>query len=186
MKQKKIGVFVGSLRKGSYSKAIAKTLASMMSDEFEAEFVEIRDLPLFNQDFEEEGSTPAAYVDFRNQVSKLDGFLFVTPEYNRSYSAAIKNALDVGSRPFGQNLWSGKPGAIVSVSPGRYGGFGANHHLRQSMSFLNVFMMQQPETYIGDVSSMLDDQGNVQNERDQKFLMKIVKEFESWVNRFVD
>ena len=113
----------------------------------EFQFVEIGELPLYNQDLDE--APPTSWVTFRDQIKGADGVLFVTPEYNRSVPGALKNAIDVGSRPYGHSVWDGKPGAVMSVGPGAMGGFGANHHLRQSMVFLNVPMMQQPEAYVG-------------------------------------
>lgn len=167
---KKIGIVVGSLRKGSYTRAIAKELAALFPEGVEAKFLEIGHLPLFNQDFDDENKTPESYTAFRKEVESMDGFVFATPEYNRSIPAVIKNALDVASRPYGQNKWAGKPGAVISVSIGGIGGFGANHHLRQSLAFLDVQPVQQPEAYIGNVQSLLDDQGKLTNEGTREFL----------------
>ena len=114
---KKIGVLVGSLRKGSYSRAVAKALMSTLEDGYEAEIIELGDLPIYNQDFEIENKVPESYTTFRNKLDEMDGFVFVTPEYNRSVPALMKNAIDVGSRPYGESKWDGKPGLIVSVSP---------------------------------------------------------------------
>src|SRR5437016_10980619 len=138
-------VLVGSLRKASLNGMLANALMSLAPSSMKLETVEIGQLPFFNQDLETE-STPAQWTAFRQRVKAADAVLFVTPEYNRSVPAALKNALDVGSRPYGQSVWDGKPGAVVSVSPGAVGGFGANHHLRQALVFLNVPAMQQPET----------------------------------------
>jgi len=107
--------------------------------------------------------------------------LFVTPEYNRSVPAALKNALDVGSRPYGQSVWNGLPGAVVSVSPGAIGGFGANHHLRQSLVFLNVPTLQQPEAYIGGVAKLLDEAGNLTHDDTRAFLEKFLQAFGAWI-----
>lgn len=180
----KIGVIVGSLRRDSFSKAIAKNVASLMPEDFQAEMIEIGNLPIFNQDFDDDGETPESYKEFRQKIKEMDGFLFVTPEYNRSFPAVIKNALDVASRPYGQNVWGGKPGAIVSVSPGKLSAFGANHHLRQVLTFLNVYTMQQPEAYIGNVDTMLNPDGSVKEEGTVKFLQSIADAFADWVKRF--
>lgn len=115
----------------------------------------------------------------------MDGFLFVTPEYNRSMPAVLKNALDVASRPYGSNLWGGKPGAIISVSPGKPGAFGANHHLRQCMTFLNVYMMQQPEAYLGNVDGFFDENGAVKDAGTDQFLQSLADAFADWTGRFL-
>lgn len=185
MQTTKIGVIVGSLRRGSYSRSIANAIVGFLPERFEAHMLDIGQLPLFNQDYDDDGATPPEWTAFRGQVKAMDGFLFVTPEYNRSYPPAIKNALDIASRPFGSNVWAGKPGAIVSVSPGKTGGFGSNHHLRQPMTFLNIYMMQQPEAYIGSAAEILDEQGKVNNERSNSFLNKFADAYVQWVDKFV-
>ncbi|MCF5262345.1 NADPH-dependent FMN reductase, partial [Pseudomonas sp. PA-5-4A] len=141
-----IAVLVGSLRKESINRKVALALAELAPANLKLNIVEIGDLPLYNEDIDGT-APPAAYSTFRQQVRSSDAVLFVTPEYNRSVPAPLKNAIDVGSRPYGQSVYGGKPGAIISVSPGAIGGFGANHHLRQSLVFLDVPCMQQPEAY---------------------------------------
>ena len=147
MAKVKIGIVVGSARRDSFSGQAARLLATMLPEHLEAHTLQIDQLPMFNQDYDDYGATPAAWQTFRQEVGEMAAYLFVTPEYNRSYPPLIKNALDIASRPYGQNAWAGKPGAVISVSPGKMGGFGANHHLRQVLSFLNVYVMQQPEVY---------------------------------------
>lgn len=169
---KKIGIFAGSLRKEAYSKSIARAIQQMMPEGFDATMVEFGQLPLFNQDFDDQGQTPDSYTAFRQLVDGLDGFVFVTPEHNRSLPAAFKNALDVASRPYDANKWSGKPGLVVSISPGAVGGFGANHHLRQVLSFLNVDTVQQPELYINAVHTRLDEQGKLKDEDTRALLQQ--------------
>lgn len=171
---KKIGIIVGSLRKGSFTRSIANELKAQLPEGYEGKFLEISQLPLFDQDYEAEGATPESYVHFRKEVEACDAFIFATPEYNRSFPAAIKNALDVASRPYGHSKWSGKPAAVVSVSPGAIGGFGANHHLRQVLTFLNVHPVQQPEAYIGSVMNLLDESGRVKNEDTRALLKSVV------------
>ena len=171
---KKIGIIVGSLRKGSFTRSIANELKAQLPEGYEGKFLEIAQLPLFDQDYEAAGATPESYVDFRKQVEVCDAFIFATPEYNRSFPAAIKNALDVASRPYGSSKWNGKPAAVVSVSPGAIGGFGANHHLRQVLTFLNVQPVQQPEAYIGSVMGLLDENGKVKNEDTRALLKSVV------------
>lgn len=179
-----IGVFVGSLRRDSFCKKVADTFQSLMPDKYEMKFIDISKLQMYNQDYDDDGNTPMEWEAFRKEVKELDGFLFVTPEYNRSIPPVLKNALDIASRPYGQNVWSGKPGAIFSVSPGNIGGFGANHHLRQVLSFLNIYTMQQPEVYLSNIMNSLDEQGNISNESTIKFLKDIANAFAAWLDKF--
>lgn len=141
--------------------------------------VEIGELALYNEDIDVT-PPPASYTAFRDQVRQADAVLFVTPEYNRSVPGALKNAIDVGSRPYGQSVFSGKPGAVISVSPGAIGGFGANHHLRQSLVFLNVPCMQQPEAYLGGAGSAFDEAGQL-SEKTRPFLQAFIDAYSQWV-----
>jgi len=136
-------------------------------------------VPIYNQDGDE--NPPAEWAAFRKRIKAADAVLFVTPEHNRSVPAALKNALDVGSRPYGQNVWSGKPGAVVSASPGAIGGFGANHHLRQSLVFLNVPAMPQPEAYIGGADKLFDAHGKLINDGTRKFLQIFMQAYNMWI-----
>ncbi|WP_312371986.1 NADPH-dependent FMN reductase [Lachnoclostridium sp.] len=179
-----IGVFVGSLRRDSFCKKVADTFQSLIPNRYEMKFIDISNLQIYNQDYDDDGNTPQEWETFRKEVKELDGFLFVTPEYNRSIPPVLKNALDIASRPYGQNVWSGKPGAILSVSPGNLGGFGANHHLRQVLSFLNVYTMQQPEVYLSNIVNSLDEQGNISNESTIKFMQDVANAFVSWLDKF--
>jgi chromate reductase, NAD(P)H dehydrogenase (quinone) len=181
MKPKSIAVFVGSLRKESLSRKTAKALMALAPESLSCEIVEIGELQMYNQDLEE--AAPAAWTEFRNRLKKFDGVLFVTPEYNRSIPAVLKNAIDVGSRPRGMNAWDGKPGAVVSISPGALSGFGANHHLRQSLVCLNVPAMAQPEAYIGGAAKLFDERGNITNDSTRDFLKEFMAEFAGWVAR---
>jgi chromate reductase len=178
--KKKIAVLVGSLRKESFNRKIAHVLIKLAPTSLEMKIVEIGALPVYNPD-SDENNIPEAWSKFRHEMNDFDGVLFVTPEYNRSVPGALKNAIDVGSRPYGKSVWDGKPGAVMSVSPGAIGGFGANHHLRQSLVFLNVPCMQQPEAYLGDVTKVMDEAGNIINESTQKFLSKFIDTFAHWV-----
>jgi chromate reductase len=179
MKIKKIGVIVGSLRKDSWNRKIAKVLMSFAPSSMEMETIEIGQLPHYNQDDDENPSK--ASTEFKRKISAVDGLLFLTPEYNRSVPGVLKNALDVASRPYGQSAWDGKPGAVISVSPGAIGGFGANHHVRQSLTFLNVPCMQQPEAYIGGVANLFDKDGNFNNKSAEDFLRKFMAAFVIWI-----
>jgi chromate reductase len=181
MAQKKIAVFVGSLRKESFSRKMAEVLIKVSPDSLALEIIEIGELPIYNQDFDD--NPPAAYTLFRDHLKKFDGVLFVTPEYNRSVPAVLKNAIDVGSRPYGQSAWDGKPGAVMSVSPGALGGFGANHHLRQSLVFLNVPIMAQPEAYIGNAANLFGEKGDLVSDSTGEFIKKFMQAFAAWVAR---
>jgi chromate reductase, NAD(P)H dehydrogenase (quinone) len=173
-------VLVGSLRKASFNGMLANVLISLAPSSLKLDIVEIGNLPLYNEDLEA-GSSPAPWTAFRRCVKAADAVLFVTPEYNRSVPAALKNALDVGSRPYGSSVWDRKPGAIVSSSPGAIGGFGANHHLRQSLVFLNVPILQQPEAYVSHVDKLFDEHGKFVSDGTGKFLQQFMQAFANWV-----
>ena len=172
MRKQEIGIVIGSLRKGSFSRAVANFFVAQATEDANFHIVEMDQLSMYNQDLD--SAPPEAWVNFRKEVQALDGVLFITPEHNRSFPAAIKNALDVASRPYGSSKWNGKPAAVVSVSPGAIGGFGANHHLRQVLTFLNVQPVQQPEAYIGSVMGLLDENGKVKNEDTRALLQSVV------------
>jgi chromate reductase len=183
---KKIAVFVGSLRKESFNRKMAIALTKLAPVSLALEIIEIEKLPLYNQDYDDEGKPPKEWTEFRERVKPFDGVLFVTPEYNRSVPAVLKNALDVGSRPYGESVWGGKPGAVISVSPGVIGGFGANHHLRQSLVFLNIPTLQQPEAYIGNAAQLFAADGNITNEATRKFLEDFMDVCAKWVLKISD
>ena len=182
MSKKTIGVVVGSLRKASFNKSIANYVASLLPAEYEVKFIDISDIDMFNQDLED--NPPESWTRLREDVKSSDAYLFFTPEYNRSVPAVLKNVLDVASRPYGQNVWAHKPAGIVSVSMGASGAFGANHHLRQTLTFLDVYPLQQPEAYIGNVMGLLDEKGNLINEDTKNFLKSYVNAFTAWVEKF--
>jgi chromate reductase len=166
--QRDIAVIAGSLRRESFNRKTAHALAELAPEALKLELVEIGGLPLYNQDLEE--SLPPQWASFRERIRRADGVLFVTPEYNRSIPGVLKNAIDVASRPYGKAAWQKKPGAVVSVTPGALGAFGANHHLRQSCVFLDVPMMQQPEAYVAHAGDLFDEAGRLTNESTRKFL----------------
>jgi len=178
---KNVAVLVGSLRKGSLNRKLALALVAMAPPSLALKIVEIGQLPLYNQDTDE--APPVTWTDFRKTIAGSDAVLFITPEYNRSVPSALKNAIDVGSRPYGKSAWAGKPGAVISVSPGVIGGFGANHHLRQSLVFLNVPAMQQPEAYIGGADKLFAEDGSISNPQTHDFMTKYLAAFEQWITR---
>jgi chromate reductase, NAD(P)H dehydrogenase (quinone) len=183
MSTKDVAVLVGSLRKDSFNRKVANALSSLAPAALKLEIVEIGQLALYNQDADVPGQVPPAWQAFRDRIRRADAVLFVTPEYNRSVPGVLKNAIDVGSRPYGQSAWEGKPGAVISVSPGAIGAYGANHHLRQSMVFLNVPMMQQPEAYVGGAANLFDDKGNMTNASTREFLGKFMQAFADWIEK---
>lgn len=177
-----VAVLVGSLRKDSINRKVAHALAELAPPSLKLEIVEIGQLPLYNQDSDQD--PPQAYLDFRARVKAADAVLFVTPEHNRSVPAALKNAIDVGSRPYGASAWNGNPAAVISASPSAIGGFGANHHLRQSLVWLNMRAMPQPEAYVGGADKLFDRNGKLNNEGTRNFLKNFIDSFAAWVALF--
>jgi chromate reductase len=178
-----VAVIVGSLRKGSYNRQVANALVQLAPPTLALRILEIGDLPFYNQDLEGgELTPPQPWTTFRDALRPMHGVIFVTPEYNRGVPAVLKNAIDVGSRPYGASAWSGKPAAIVSCSPGAMGGFGANHHLRQSLVFLDMPPLQQPEAYLNHIDKALDASGQLTDERVRGLLTKLLARFEHWVD----
>lgn len=175
----RIGVLVGSLQTNGLTHKVAKAIQHLLADRLVLEFLPIGDLPLYNPELEE-GGVPA-WDAFRAIAAPLNGILFVTPEYNRSVPAALKNAIDVGSRPYGASVWSKKPAGIISQSPGALGGFGANHHLRQSLVFLDMPAMQQPEAYLGHSAALFAEDGTLADGSGKTFLETFAAAFVAWV-----
>jgi chromate reductase len=178
----KIAILVGSLREGSLNRKIARSICAIRNDGLDCSMVEIGDLPLYNQDLDT-SNPPEQWKRFRDQVRPADGVLFVSPEYNRGIPGVLKNAIDVGSRPYGQSVFDKKPGAIVTVSPGSIGGFGANHQIRQACVFLNMPVMQQPEAYLGHVSDdSFDREGKLKDGALKELVTKLAHAFHDWVD----
>lgn len=178
----KVGVIVGSLRKESWTRKVANAVIELAPATLQMEHVEIGALPHYNQDLDT-ATPPAEWVAFRDQLRGVQAVLFATPEYNRSVPGVLKNAIDVGSRPYGKSVWSKKPAAVLSVSPGQIGAFGANHHLRQSLVFLDMPVMQQPEAYVGGADKLFDASGKLTNDSTRGFLEKFVASFATWIER---
>lgn len=180
MPNHKIAILVGSLREGSINRKVARSICALRGDHLDCSMVEIGDLPLFNQDLEK--TPPPEWVRFKERIVAADGILFCTPEYNRGVPGVLKNAIDVGSRPYGKSAWDQKPAAIVSASPGSIGGFGANHQLRQACVFLNMPVMQQPEAYLGHVSDdSFDADGCLKDGPLKEVITKLAYAFHDWV-----
>jgi chromate reductase len=176
-----VAVLVGSLRKESFNRKMAKALQALAPPSLNLEIVEIGNLPLYNQD--DDANPPPNSAKFKARIQRADAVIFVTPEYNRSVPGVLKNAIDIASRPYGKSAWSGKPAAVVTVSPGAIGGFGANHHLRQSLVFLDMPTLQQPEAYIGGAAELFDAQGNLAKESTREFMKKFLAAFAQWIER---
>jgi chromate reductase len=176
-----VAVLVGSLRKESFNRKLALALKTIAPAPLALEIVEIGQLPLYNQD--DDANPPSASVAFKKRIAEADAVLFVTPEYNRSVPGVLKNAIDIASRPYGKSAWDGKPGAVISLSPGAIGAFGANHHLRQSLVFLNVPAMPQPEAYVGGAADLFDEHGAIRKPETKQFLEKFLAAFAHWIDK---
>jgi len=176
----KIAIIIGSLRKDSLNRKVARSICGLRNDNLDCSMIEIGDLPLYNQDLDTD--PPEQWTRFRQQVAAADGVLFCSPEYNRGIPGVLKNAIDVGSRPYGQSVFDKKPGAIVTASPGAIGGFGSNHQIRQAAVFLNMPIMQQPEAYLGHVSDdSFDDNGCLKDGPLKDLITVVAHAFADWV-----
>jgi chromate reductase len=177
----KIAIIVGSLREGSINRKVARSICALRNDNLDCSMIEIGDLPLYNQDLD--SNPPEQWVRFREQVRAADGVLFCSPEYNRGIPGVLKNAIDVGSRPYGQSVFDKKPAAIVTASPGSIGGFGANHQIRQAAVFLNMPIMQQPEAYLGHVNDdSFDADGKIKEGPLKGLIEGLAHAFQDWVD----
>ncbi|MHD0290451.1 NADPH-dependent FMN reductase [Weissella tructae] len=177
----KYGVLVGSLRKGSFSEGVARALVAGLPADAEVTFLPIRDLPLYDQDYDMD--SPKSYVEFRETVAAQDAFIIATPEHNRNVPAALKNALDIASRPWGENVWAGKPVLPASQSIAGLGGALANHSLKQTLGFLDMNIMQQPELYIGNTPELANENGDITNEGTASFLAGVAADFDAFVQK---
>ena len=177
----KIAIIIGSLRKDSLNRKVARSICALRNENLDCSMIEIGDLPLYNQDLD--ANPPEQWTRFRQQIAASDGVLFCSPEYNRGVPGVLKNAIDVGSRPYGQSVFDKKPGAIVTASPGSIGGFGSNHQIRQAAVFLNMPIMQQPEAYLGHVSDDSFDADDCLKEGTLKVLITtLAHAFHDWVD----
>lgn len=177
----KIAVVVGSLRKDSYNKKLAKSLEKLAAGKMEFSYVDIGSVPLFNQDLE--ASVPASVTKLKSEIEAADGVLFVTPEYNRSIPGVLKNAIDWASRPYGKSSWAGKPAAVCGTSQGAIGTAVAQAHLKQIIAgYLDMPLLGQPEMYVAYKEESFDADHNVTNDATKKFLQGFVDKFASWVD----
>jgi chromate reductase len=179
---RKVGLLIGSLRKDSFTRKMANALIEVAPKNLRINEVSIGDVSHYNQDLDTE-TPPADWVKLRNAIGDVEALIFATPEYNRSIPGTLKNAIDVASRPRERNVFDGKPGMVVSVSPGPLSAFGANHHLRQCLVFLNVPTLQQPEMYLGGVAKMFDESGKLTNDSTREFLAKGMTAFAAWIEK---
>lgn len=181
--EKVIGIFAGSLRKESFSKKIAEAIVKMAPEGYRFQIISLDGLEVYNQDFDDHDQVPESYKVFRETMQDVHGVIFITPEYNRSVPGVLKNALDIGSRPAGSSVWDQKPAAVFSNSPGNIAAFGANHHLRQSLVFLNMPVMQQPEVYLAKANELFDDNGALKAGETKKFIEEAVEAYVKWFER---
>lgn len=183
MRQYTIAVVVGSLRKDSFNRKLANALGRLAPAEFVFKQVEIGDLPLYNQD--DDANPAASVVRLKQAIKSADGLLFVTPEYNRSMPGVLKNALDHASRPYGQSVWAGKPGAVVGITIGTSGTALAQQHLRNVLAYLDVATMGQPEIFLQNKEGFFDADGNIGPES-RDFLQGWMDRFVAWIKRHTE
>jgi chromate reductase len=176
-----IAVIVGSLRKESFSLKIANALAKLAPASLKLEIVNLHDISFFNQDLE--ANPPADWLKFRETLQKSDGVLFVTPEYNRSIPGVLKNAIDVGSRPYGKSSFLGKPTGLISNSPGPLGGVSAAKHLQNMLPGISGSIMGQPEIYLNGIGDAFDDKGQLVKESLRPVLQQYIDAYAAFVQK---
>lgn len=169
---------VGGISRESLNKKLFRAVQDLDLSSFEFETFDISRLPFFSQDLEDD--PPDKVTEFKEKIRECDAVLFITPEYNRSFPGVLKNAIDWGSRPYGTNLWEKKPAAVMGASVGNIGTFGAQHHLRQVLAYLNVYVMGQPEFYFNG-SKSFDQEGRLTNDKTRELLIKYFDAFEEHV-----
>src|SRR3981081_3033393 len=174
-------VIVGSIRKESFTLKIANALARLAPATLKPDVTTLHGISFFNQDLE--GAPPADWLAFREKLQKSNGVLFVTPEYNRSIAGVLKNAIDVGSRPYGKSSFLGKPTGIVSNSPGALGGVSAAKHLQNILPGISGLIMGQPEIYLNAIGAAFDDKGQLTSEPVQKVLQQYIDAFAAFVEK---
>lgn len=179
--QRDVAVMCGSLREQSLTRKAAEAVALHAPQHLKFRFVDIV-VSLYNQDLDT-AEPPADWRRLREEIAPADAILFATPEYNRSVPGGLKNAIDVASRPSGKGVLNGKPAAILSVTPGAVGAFGANHHLRQIATFLDMPMLQQPEMYISNAGELFDKDGRLTREDAKTLFESFAAAFADWIER---
>jgi chromate reductase len=176
-----VGYLVGSLSEASINRKLARALVGLAPDGLDMKEIPIGELPLYNRDLD--GDYPAVATSFKDAVAGVDAILFVTPEYNRSIPGALKNAIDWGSRPYGDNAFSRKPTGIIGTSPGKIGTAVGQQHLRSILAFCNAPLMNSPEAYIQFTDGLITDEGEVTNESTADFLRDYMEEFQGFIGR---
>lgn len=182
MNQNQIGVIIGSLRKESYNRKLAHAIEKLAPDTFAFKHLEIGNLPLYNQDHD--ANQAEAVVQLKNEIKKMNGLLFITPEYNRSIPGVLKNALDNASRPYGTSAWAQKPAGIIGISPGAAGSALAQQHLRNILAYLDVPTLTQPEVFLQFKEGFFDASGNIANPDTKKFLQSWMERYVAWISKF--
>lgn len=180
----KVGFIVGSLRKNSFSERWAQNLETLFPSQYEIEYLDFSTLPLYSQDYD--GNEPQEYLDFREAVRRQDAIVFVTPEYNRSVPGGLKNALDIASRPYGENVWAGKPALVVSHSISGISGALANHALRQILTFVDMPVLQQPEVYLANSQDLLAEDGTLTKDDTKDFLQSVVDAYLKFAEKLLN
>jgi chromate reductase, NAD(P)H dehydrogenase (quinone) len=181
MQQIKVGVITGSLRQKSFARYLGRALIKAAPAGLDFSIIEIGEMPHYNEDLEVD--PPQAFTRFRNTIIASDAVLFVTPEFNRSMPGVLKNSIDVGSRPWGKSVWAGKTAAVISISPGAIGGFGANHALRQCLAAVGVVTMAHPEAYISNAAALFDGAGALVDPKTTEFVTQFMSAFKAWVDQ---
>jgi chromate reductase len=177
----KVAAFSGSLRKESFTTKLVKAFQQLSPADVSTELIDISKLPHMNEDLE--AKLPQTVKDLHTAIDRADAILLATPEYNRSYTPALKNALDWGSRPAGKNKWKGKPVAVVGCSPYALGAFGAVHHLRQVLVYVDMPALQQPEFYLASVAEKFDAEGKLTDADTRKRIIELWNVFIPWINK---
>jgi chromate reductase len=183
MNQYQIGVIVGSLRRDSLNRTLAQAISKLAPSELSFNFLEIGDLPLYNQDHDANQAEPVKRL--KNEIKASHGIIFVTAEYNRSMPGVLKNAIDHASRPYGQSAWAGKPAGILGASVGTIGTAIAQQHLRGILGYLDMPTLGQPEAFIQAKEGMFDEAGNISNADTKKFLQSWMDRYVAWVKKNV-
>jgi chromate reductase len=177
-------MIVGSLRQAAYTRCLERAAMELAPSSWKTSDILIGELPLYNQDLETD-SPPPAWTAFRKAVAATDAILIITPEYNRGMPGALKNAFDVGSRPWGHSVWNGKPTAVMSMTPGALGAMAAHQQVRHTLSVLNSPTMPGPEVYLHSATSLFDETGKLKSAETCDIVTKFLAQFEVWIKRFV-